>query len=155
MIKLALFVFVLLVRGVAFATSQDICEVEATSPTLAHRQRVVQTIRIFVDENIKQRSNRFRRHVLADRAGVSLRDLNRCFISVVGLAPAQFVLSRKLEAVHEGLLHPRNGETVAQVALEYGFTELGRFSGYYKKKFGELPSATLQRGLKSNAEESQ
>jgi AraC family ethanolamine operon transcriptional activator len=33
--------------------------------------------------------------------------------------------------------------TVAQVAIQHGFIELGRFSHYYHSLFGEYPSETL------------
>jgi transcriptional regulator GlxA family with amidase domain len=32
---------------------------------------------------------------------------------------------------------------VAQVAMEYGFANLGRFSGDYRQLFDEYPSQTL------------
>jgi transcriptional regulator GlxA family with amidase domain len=34
----------------------------------------------------------------------------------------------------------RCAATVAQVAIEQGFIELGRFSRYYRAMFGEAPS---------------
>lgn len=40
--------------------------------------------------------------------------------------------------------------TVAKVALQQGFVELGRFSHYYHALFGEYPSETLeQRGRRA------
>jgi AraC-like DNA-binding protein len=40
---------------------------------------------------------------------------------------------------------PRPGATVTEVALDCGFTHLGRFSSEYRRRFGELPSQTLRR----------
>jgi AraC family ethanolamine operon transcriptional activator len=34
---------------------------------------------------------------------------------------------------------------VAEVAFQQGFSDLGRFSGYYRQLFGENPSDTLLR----------
>jgi AraC family ethanolamine operon transcriptional activator len=39
----------------------------------------------------------------------------------------------------------RARDTVTNVALELGFTELGRFAGKYQALFGEKPSQTLRR----------
>ena len=47
-------------------------------------------------------------------------------------------------AANRALLAAEPGGTnVTQVALELGFEQFGRFSGDYKKAFGELPSETL------------
>ncbi|MFP5456117.1 MAG: helix-turn-helix domain-containing protein, partial [Alphaproteobacteria bacterium] len=35
--------------------------------------------------------------------------------------------------------------TVSELALEWGFTHLGRFSAEYRRRFQELPSETLRR----------
>jgi len=36
---------------------------------------------------------------------------------------------------------------VTEVALKYGFTNLGRFSAQYKEYIGELPSQTFRKGV--------
>ena len=38
------------------------------------------------------------------------------------------------------------GESVTDIAERWNFNHLGRFSADYRARFGELPSATLQRG---------
>jgi transcriptional regulator GlxA family with amidase domain len=37
------------------------------------------------------------------------------------------------------------GETVADIAMSWGFWHLGRFSATYRSMFAELPSTTRQR----------
>jgi transcriptional regulator GlxA family with amidase domain len=43
------------------------------------------------------------------------------------------------------LRHTRQERSVAEVAIHYGFTHLGRFSMQYRRHFGESPLASLQR----------
>jgi AraC family ethanolamine operon transcriptional activator len=38
---------------------------------------------------------------------------------------------------------------VTDIAVEFGFLEMGRFAGYYQSMFGESPSATLQKSTYS------
>ena len=63
------------------------------------------------------------------------------------MTPLQFLRLRRLHAVRRELLvaHRDKDVTVNEIAFAHGFYELGRFAGYYKQEFGELPSATLQR----------
>lgn len=44
-------------------------------------------------------------------------------------------------------MHPSHHvATVTTVALDYGFTHLGRFSEFYKATFGVPPSESLRAG---------
>jgi AraC-like DNA-binding protein len=56
---------------------------------------------------------------------------------------------RSLDASHTG------HSTVAAIALQHGFTHLGRFSVAFRERFGESPSATLvaRDGQKSHLNE--
>ncbi|MBR0743138.1 helix-turn-helix domain-containing protein [Bradyrhizobium japonicum] len=76
--------------------------------------------------------------------GVSRRTLHRAFQEVFGLGPVSFLRHKRLCAVHS-ILHESvpGSTTVAAVAMQQGFYELGRFSQYYHAMFGERPSQTL------------
>ena len=76
--------------------------------------------------------------------GVARRTLHRAFQEVFGLGPVSFLRHKRLCTVHSILHQSAPGSTtVAAVAMEQGFYELGRFSQYYLAMFGERPSQTL------------
>ncbi|WFU28903.1 helix-turn-helix domain-containing protein [Bradyrhizobium sp. CB1717] len=75
---------------------------------------------------------------------VSRRTLHRAFQEVFGLGPVTFLRHKRLCTIHSILRESRPGSTtVAAVAMQQGFYELGRFSQYYSMMFGERPSQTL------------
>jgi AraC family ethanolamine operon transcriptional activator len=82
---------------------------------------------------------------LSRLAGVSERTLRAAFHDVLGLSPKQFIISQRLHAAHEALCtaDPET-TTVTDVAMTYGFFELGRFARRYRHEFGEVPSQTLR-----------
>lgn len=76
--------------------------------------------------------------------GVSRRTLHRAFQEVFGLGPVTFLRYKRLCTIHSILRNSAPGSTtVASVAIQQGFYELGRFSQYYFAMFGEHPSRTL------------
>jgi len=83
---------------------------------------------------------------IAAVAGTSVRSLTRVFRNRYGTSPLQFIRGRRLEAVRRKLLVADPGPTtVTDVAMDFGFWHLGRFSASYREAFGESPSATLKR----------
>jgi len=75
---------------------------------------------------------------------VSRRTLHRAFFEVLGLGPITYLRHKRLCAIHSVLRDSNPATaTVAQVAVQHGFIELGRFSHYYHSLFGEYPSETL------------
>ena len=58
----------------------------------------------------------------------------------------QFLMQIRLANVRDELLKKPFDDcgNITQVALNNGFTQLGRFSSYYKDMFGELPSQTVK-----------
>jgi AraC-like DNA-binding protein len=84
---------------------------------------------------------------LSRAAGVSGRALQLSFRQYYGLSPMEFLQRVRLGKVREELerTEPESGITVTRIALKWGFSHLGRFSGRYRDCFGEPPSATLRR----------
>jgi AraC-like DNA-binding protein len=84
---------------------------------------------------------------LSSAAGVGARALQQSFQQHYGLSPMEFLRRVRLMKVREELVRtePASGATVTRIALKWGFSHLGRFSGLYQRCFGEPPSATLRR----------
>ena len=80
---------------------------------------------------------------LSRMTGVSERTLRSAFHDLVGVSPKQYALKQRLHAAREALAAAGPGTTVTDVAMTYGFFELGRFAGRYRMAFGEMPSQTL------------
>jgi len=83
---------------------------------------------------------------LCRMAGVNQRTLLRAFHAIRGTTPSCYLHALRLEEVRQALLSADGAQTVTQVAMRFGFRELGRFAGRYKAAFGERPSDTL-RGI--------
>lgn len=81
---------------------------------------------------------------LAAAAGVSQRHLERVFREILGISPQQYMRTERMNAVHREL-QGADGEstTVTDLAQRWGFTELGRFAGEYRRLFDVSPSTTL------------
>jgi AraC-like DNA-binding protein len=82
--------------------------------------------------------------LLAQITGVSTRSLNDGFKQFLETSPMQYLREVRLAKVRAELLLGI-GDTVASVALRWGFEHMGRFASEYRKKYGESPSKTLRR----------
>jgi AraC-like DNA-binding protein len=83
---------------------------------------------------------------LAAQAGVSARSLQTGFQQFRGTTPTAYLRELRLKRVHEALLSadPQRS-SVTDIALQWGFGHLGKFSVAYKQRFGESPSTTFRR----------
>jgi AraC-like DNA-binding protein len=83
---------------------------------------------------------------LCVQLGVSYWTLRQCCSEYLGMSPKRYLSLRRMNLARQAL---RNADaektTVTEIACDYGFWELGRFSVAYRSLFGELPSATLRR----------
>ncbi len=75
---------------------------------------------------------------------ITRRTLHRAFFDALGMGPITFLRCKRLCAIHSVLRDSDPATTtVARVAMQHGFIELGRFAHYYQSLFGEYPSVTL------------
>ncbi len=78
-------------------------------------------------------------------SGVCWRTLDRAFKERFGMGPKQYIVAVRLAAVRTALQLAPPHKTITEIASEWGFGHLGRFSASYNKMFGELPSQTLRK----------
>jgi AraC-like DNA-binding protein len=86
---------------------------------------------------------------IANAACVSPRTLEAAFRRRYDQSPLAYVRGVQLDRVHESLRRAhlsQRGVQVTDIAMENGFTHMGRFAGYYKKRFGNTPTQTLKGG---------
>jgi len=81
---------------------------------------------------------------LANIAGVSVPRLFSAFRKHKGISPINYVTNIRFERVHKALKNAGPGSRVSDIAMEWGFYQLGRFSQEYKRRYGEMPSETLR-----------
>jgi AraC-like DNA-binding protein len=83
---------------------------------------------------------------LCAEIGVQERTLRTCCAEFLGVSPARYLLLQRLNKARSALQRADASKTsVAEVARNHQFLELGRFAVTYHNTFGELPSTTLQR----------
>ena len=83
---------------------------------------------------------------ICDALGISQRTLSRAINAVHGTTPTRYLRRMRLAAARQALVSKEvAGGTVTEIALRFGFHELGRFAAEYRAIFGESPSETLQR----------
>lgn len=89
---------------------------------------------------------------LCHAIGVSERTLRKAFHRVHGVPPCRHLRMLRLSNARRALLSADGTlAKVTEIALSFGFVELGRFSVEYKKAFGESPSQTLCRSHQAQA----
>lgn len=81
---------------------------------------------------------------LCEVCGVSRLRLNCAFRATLGMPPSEYMRLVRLNGARCDLLARRAPELakVTEIATRWGFDELGKFAGYYRRAFGERPSET-------------
>jgi AraC family ethanolamine operon transcriptional activator len=82
---------------------------------------------------------------LCRELGVRGRTLRLAFRERFGMGPMAYYQSLRLNAVRAALKDGGGEVPVAGVARAFGFHHPGKFAGYYRRLFGEVPSETIAR----------
>lgn len=79
---------------------------------------------------------------LAASCQIAPRTLQEHFRQSLGASPKQVLRDIRLDLVRRELLVGRDDTEITELATRHGFNHLGRFSGWYRDRYGESPSAT-------------
>jgi AraC-like DNA-binding protein len=124
----------ILEAAAAAITSADTSEVFVASPV-----RLVRRAQEMIESS---GSNPVHISELTTALHVPRRSMHRAFDEVLGISPMKYLRHRRLCEARILLKQDANA-TVADAAFVQGFSDFGRFSGYYRSLFGEYPSETL------------
>jgi AraC-like DNA-binding protein len=87
---------------------------------------------------------------IAQASGVAGRTLFKHFQDFRRMSPMRYLRLARLREVRQALQRAQGNQGVTEIAMNYGFSHMGRFAVEYRKHFGESPSDTLARRLKSS-----
>jgi len=83
---------------------------------------------------------------LCAAVGATYWTLRDCCLEYLGMSPKRYLWMRRMDLARRALRRAQSEKTtVTEIATNYGFWELGRFSGAYRSLFGESPSTALRR----------
>jgi AraC-like DNA-binding protein len=133
----------LLLDGQHWARGQRTADRGSASPSISPHGRSVKRAESYIHAHLEEP---LRLSDIAQACGVSARTLLSAFQQERACSPMQRVQQLRLELSRRLLRDARPGQTVASIALDCGFTHLGRFAHAYRQCFGESPSATLRQG---------
>ena len=94
---------------------------------------------------------------VARYAGVSVRSLQFAFAQHRAQTPHRFIISARLAAAHHCLVGTGSnvapvtneaacGQTLSELAQQWGFASASRFSSAYRRRYGHNPFASLSEG---------
>lgn len=83
-------------------------------------------------------------HELAVYAGLSKFHFSRVFKNEVGISPYDYLIQSRLKLARDMLL---NGQPLAEVALELGFTDQSHFSRFFRRNTGVPPAQFVKSNI--------
>lgn len=109
-----------------------------------NKHQTMAKLRDYIDRNIKRNLSVKN---LINVCHMSERSLYYLFRKYESTTPLAYVQQRKIIHLHRELSAQPSSCSITEVAMGYGFSNLGRFSQLYRQQIGELPSETRSRAL--------
>ncbi len=106
------------------------------------RSRVAKLAQAYIEEHYR---GGIRLEDLCLASGVGIRTMQRCFREYFGVTVTEYVKTARLDAALRAL-SAAEPPSVSEVALQSGFTHLGRFSAEFRDRFGRLPREVARTG---------
>ena len=135
----------MLYRAIVMMLRPDLFEVPQTGQMSPDRRRELDPVCDFIRGNLGERITLTD---LENISGTSARNLQYAFQQRFGCTPMQWVREERLLMARRTLQRFREGDSISDTALLYGFMNQCAFSAYYKHRFGELPSDTVAKRTK-------
>ena len=88
---------------------------------------------------------------IAEASGIAGRTLFKHFQDCHGISPMRYLRDARFQKARDALMCADPDESVTAIALNWGFSHMGRFSVEYRRRFGESPSDTLRRRRRTRA----
>ena len=118
---------------------------EACDLVMTKQQHAAVMVR-FEEVLTKHSDQKVNMATLCAEVGIAERTFRTCCAEVLGVSPMRYRLLQRLNRVRAALRRSTpSTASVAEIARDNQFLELGRFAVTYRKLFGESPSTTLQR----------
>jgi AraC-like DNA-binding protein len=103
--------------------------------------KIVERARVYIQEHLSEPMSV---DEIAAAAFTSRRTLFRAFLDVLDDTPRNYVRRLRLHRIRRDLAtDAEKACTIALIANQWGISDLGRMSGWYRQLFGERPSETL------------
>jgi transcriptional regulator GlxA family with amidase domain len=100
----------------------------------------------FIEQNLAQPP---RIEAVAERVGLSRRQLERLFRDEFGMSPWKYALGRRLRQAH--LLLTQTGHSITEIAHECGFADASHFSRHVRTTFGAPPQTVRDTAVAAGA----
>ena len=131
-------------QGLVHAMITCLSEGEAAAPRTVHRHHAM-VMRRLEEKFLANSDQTLYLAELCAATGVSARTLLACCHEHLGMGPIRYLRLRRMHLARRALrMADPSTATVTEIATDYGFWELGRFSVAYRELFGETPSASLR-----------
>lgn len=120
---------------------------DGTGRALPRSQQHVHAAEAFMLANLHRRLSAAD---IAHACGVRSRALQGAFAHYRRRSPMEVLNDLRLQEASHSLKAADRSGSVTEIALDYGFTHLGRFGASYKRFFGERPSTAARRAKGRN-----